>query len=132
MTHNNDNHKICFSMLSCTAMVILPEIINFNRARIRKIRYNTNDDFHGIILISISGLNKHKYIKSPNIVVDYFYSFFVDDVVNHCVNIHNIDDFDYYKCENYISSFTINIYNENQLDSGITVNNPCYIELEFY
>ena len=123
--------KIALKLFSGINKIQLNAPIKFNKLRINKLRYITALDYEGVLSIQLQGLNINAYIDE-NKIYDYFFILFVENTPNRILNfIHLNDSFDYNGITQNFNNFTINIYIDGVIDSGITINNPILIEFEY-
>ncbi len=105
--------------------------INFSRIKVEKLRYITSVDYTGVLSIQWQGLDIHSYVDATK-VFEYFFMLFVENSNNRCINfISQNDDWDYDGITRDFTNFTINVYIDGVIDSGITANNPLLIEFEY-
>ena len=123
--------KIALKLFSGINKIQLNAPIKFNKLRINKLRYITALDYEGVLSIQLQGLNINAYIDA-NKIYDYFFILFVENTPNRILNfIHLNDSLDYNVITQNFNNFTINIYIDGVIDSGITINNPILIEFEY-
>ena len=123
--------KISFKLTSGLNKISLNWPIKFSRIKVEKLRYITSVDYTGVLSIQWQGLNIHSYVDAT-IVFEYFFMLFVENSNNRCINfISQNDDWDYDGITRDFTNFTINVYIDGVLDSGITANNPLLIEFEY-
>ena len=123
--------KIALKLFSGINKIKLNAPIKFNKLRINKLRYITALDYEGVLSIQLQGLNINAYIDA-NKIYDYFFILFVENTPNRILNfIHLNDSFDYNGVTQNFNNFTINIYIDGVIDSGITIYNPLLIEFEY-
>ena len=124
-------HLITFKLFSARNVIQLDEPIRFRRIRVNKIRYKTTRDYGGILSINLTGLNTNDYLD-PTTKYKYFYSLFVSDANNQIINFINPDiRFSYDGSERIFNTFSFKILIDGIEDTGITINNPFLIELEY-
>ena len=122
---------ISFKLFSARNTIKLDEPIRFNKIRVSKIRYKTSGDYGGILSINLSGLNINDYLD-PTTKYKYFFSLFVSDANNQIINFINPDTrWSYDGCERIFNTFSFKILIDSNEDTGITINNPFLIELEY-
>ena len=122
---------ISFKLFSARNTIKLDEPIRFNKIRVNKIRYKTSGHYGGILSINLSGLNINDYLDAT-MKYKYFFSLFVSDSNNQIINFINPDiRFSYAGCERIFNTFSFKILIDGIEDTGITINNPFLIELEY-
>ena len=122
---------ISFKLFSARNTIQLDEPIKFNKIRVNKIRYKTSGDYGGIMAINLSGLNINDYLD-PTMKYKYFFSLFVSDANNQIINFINPDiRFSYEGSERIFNTFSFKILIDGIEDTGISINNPFLIELEY-
>ena len=123
--------KISFKLVSARSKILLNAPINFTNLKVEKLRYITAVDYEGALSISLQGFNAHSYID-PSRIFDYFFMLFVENSPNRLINfISQNDDWDYSGLSRELNNFTLDIYIDGILDSGITYANPILIEFEY-
>jgi len=123
--------KISFKLTSGLNKISLNWPIKFSRIKVEKLRYITSVDYTGVLSIQWQGLDIHSYVDSTK-VFEYFFMLFVENSNNRCINfISQNDDWDYDGITRDFTNFTINVYIDGVIDSGITANNPLLIEFEY-
>ena len=124
-------HLITFKLFSARNTISLDEPIKFNKIRVNKIRYKTSGDYGGIMAINLSGLNINDYLD-PTMKYKYFFSLFVSDANNQIINFINPDiRWSYDGSERIFNTFSFKILIDGIEDTGISINNPFLIELEY-
>ena len=122
---------ITFKLFSARNTISLDEPIKFNKIRVNKIRYKTSGDYGGIMAINLSGLNINDYLD-PTMKYKYFFSLFVSDANNQIINFINPDiRWSYDGSERIFNTFSFKILIDGIEDTGISINNPFLIELEY-
>ena len=122
---------ISFKLFSARNTIQLDEPIKFNKIRVNKIRYKSSGDYGGIMAINLTGLNTNDYLD-PTMKYKYFFLLFVSDANNQLINFINPDiRFSYDGCERIFNTFSFKILIDGIEDTGITINNPFLIELEY-
>ena len=122
---------ISFKLFSARNTIQLDEPIKFNKIRVNKIRYKTSGDYGGILSINLSGLNINDYLDSV-MKYKYFFSLFVSDANNQIINFINPDiRWSYDGSERIFNTFSFKILIDGIEDTGISINNPFLIELEY-
>ena len=122
---------ISFKLFSARNTIQLDEPIKFNKIRVNKIRYKTSGDYGGIMAINLSGLNINDYLD-PTMKYKYFFSLFVSDANNQIINFINPDiRWSYDGSERIFNTFSFKILIDGIEDTGISINNPFLIELEY-
>jgi len=123
--------KISFKLTSGLNAISLNWPIKFSRIKVEKLRYITSVDYTGVLSIQWQGLDIHSYVDATK-VFEYFFMLFVENSNNRCINfISQNDDWDYKGITRDFTNFTINVYIDGVIDSGITANNPLLIEFEY-
>jgi hypothetical protein len=123
--------KISFKLTSGLNAISLNWPIKFSRIKVEKLRYITSVDYTGVLSIQWQGLDIHSYVDATK-VFEYFFMLFVENSNNRCINfISQNDDWDYEGITRDFTNFTINVYIDGVIDSGITANNPLLIEFEY-
>ena len=123
--------KIALKLFSGINKIQLNAPIKFNKLRINKLRYITALDYEGVLSIQLQGINCNAYIDA-NKIYDYFFILFVENTPNRILNFIQLNEsFDYNGRTQNFNNFTINIYIDGIIDSGITINNPLLIEFEY-
>ena len=124
-------HLITFKLFSARNTIKLDEPIRFNKVRVNKIRYKTTTDYSGVLAINLTGLNTNDYLDATT-KYKYFFSLFVSDANNQIINFINPDiRWSYDGCERIFNTFSFKILIDGNEDTGITINNPFLIELEY-
>ena len=122
---------ISFKLVSARNTIQLNEPIKFNKIRVNKIRYKTSGDYGAVLSINLSGLNINDYLD-PVTKYKYFFALFVSDANNQIINFINPDTrWSYDGCERIFNTFSFKILIDGNEDTGITINNPFLIELEY-
>ena len=122
---------ITFKLFSARNTISLDEPIRFNRIRVNKLRYKTSGDYGGIMAINLTGLNINDYLD-PAMKYKYFFSLFVSDANNQIINFINPDiRWSYDGSERIFNTFSFKILIDGIEDTGISINNPFLIELEY-
>ena len=122
---------ISFKLFSARNVIQLDEPIRFNKIRVNKIRYKTTTDYSGVLAINLSGLNINDYLD-PVMKYKYFFSLFVSDANNQIINFINPDiRWSYDGSERIFNTFSFKILIDGIEDTGISINNPFLIELEY-
>ena len=122
---------ISFKLFSARNTIQLDEPIRFNKIRVNKIRYKTTTDYSGVLAINLSGLNINDYLD-PVMKYKYFFSLFVSDANNQIINFINPDiRWSYDGSERIFNTFSFKILIDGIEDTGISINNPFLIELEY-
>ena len=122
---------ITFKLFSARNTISLDEPVKFNKIRVNKIRYKTSGDYGGIMAINLSGLNINDYLD-PTMKYKYFFSIFVSDANNQIINFINPDiRWSYDGSERIFNTFSFKILIDGIEDTGISINNPFLIELEY-
>ena len=122
---------ITFKLFSARNTISLDEPIKFNKIRVNKLRYKTSGDYGGIMAINLSGLNINDYLD-PTMKYKYFFSLFVSDANNQIINFINPDiRWSYDGSERIFNTFSFKILIDGIEDTGISINNPFLIELEY-
>ena len=122
---------ISFKLFSARNTIQLDEPIRFNKIRVNKIRYKTTTDYSGVLAINLSGLNINDYLD-PTMKYKYFFSLFVSDANNQIINFINPDiRWSYDGSERIFNTFSFKILIDGIEDTGISINNPFLIELEY-
>ena len=122
---------ITFKLFSARNTISLDEPIKFNKIRVNKIRYKTSGDYGGIMAINLTGLNINDYLD-PTMKYKYFFSLFVSDANNQIINFINPDiRWSYDGSERIFNTFSFKILIDGIEDTGISINNPFLIELEY-
>ena len=122
---------ISFKLFSARNTIKLDEPIRFNKIRVSKIRYKTTTNYSGVLAINLTGLNTNDYLD-PTMKYKYFFSLFVSDANNQIINFINPDTrWSYDGCERIFNTFSFKILIDGNEDTGITINNPFLIELEY-
>ena len=122
---------ITFKLFSARNVIQLNEPIRFNKIRVNKIRYKTSGDYGGILSINLTGLNINDYLDAT-MKYKYFFTLFVSDANNQIINFINPDTrWSYDGCERIFNTFSFKILIDGIEDTGITINNPFLIELEY-
>ena len=122
---------ISFKLFSARNVIQLDEPIKFNKIRVNKLRYKTSGDYGGIMAINLSGLNINDYLD-PTMKYKYFFSLFVSDANNQIINFINPDiRWSYDGSERIFNTFSFKILIDGIEDTGISINNPFLIELEY-
>ena len=122
---------ISFKLFSARNTIQLDEPIKFNKIRVNKIRYKTSGDYGGIMAINLTGLNTNDYLD-PTMKYKYFFSIFVSDGNNQIINFINPDiRWSYDGSERIFNTFSFKILIDGIEDTGISINNPFLIELEY-
>ena len=124
--------KICFKLFGGLNRILLNAPIKFTKIRVVKLRYETANNYQGVLSIKLQGLNFNSYIDSTKIF-DYFFIMFVDNATNRLINfIQQDDSWEYNGSIQTFNNFTFDIYMDGAIDNGITINNPFLIELEYF
>ena len=122
---------ISFKLFSARNTIQLDEPIRFNKIRVNKIRYKTTTDYSGVLAINLTGLNTNDYLD-PTMKYKYFFSLFVSDANNQIINFINPDiRWSYDGSERIFNTFSFKILIDGIEDTGISINNPFLIELEY-
>ena len=123
--------KIALKLFSGINKIQLNAPIKFNKLRINKLRYITALDYEGVLSLQLQGLNINAYIDA-NKIYDYFFILFVENTPNRIINFIQLNEtYDYNGITQNFNNFTINIYIDGIIDSGITIDNPLLIEFEY-
>ena len=122
---------ISFKLFSARNTIQLDEPIRFNKIRVNKIRYKTTTDYSGVLAINLTGLNINDYLDAT-MKYKYFFSLFVSDANNQIINFINPDiRWSYDGSERIFNTFSFKILIDGIEDTGISINNPFLIELEY-
>ena len=122
---------ISFKLFSARNTIQLDEPIKFNKIRVNKLRYKTTTDYSGVLAINLTGLNINDYLDAT-MKYKYFFSLFVSDANNQIINFINPDiRWSYDGSERIFNTFSFKILIDGIEDTGISINNPFLIELEY-
>lgn len=124
--------KLSFALNGPSTTIKLNYFIQFNRMKVKKIRYKTSHDYTGIIYISIMGVNQHVFINTQRNDT-YFFSLFPSDQNSNQMLYKSDDneDWDYKGGDIFLKEIIIQIFNDGVFENNINLNNPIFIELEY-